>query len=273
MTVVRITFQLLLFLATFVLEVRVKASTHEEPAAVKQEAHAPAKKVEVLVQQEPFECLKTKAACAIKTREGQSFELELDSKTSIVLDHSSALIRISNNEIRLVSGSVWVKAQETFKVKTEFGDLVSSTPGEFWVTRTKERVTAKATEATVQLLPRGSQDRLILDSGLQNYIGSIGLDGKAETGVPLAIPFKDHVIQWARVYRGPKKDFEEKLEAFHGRWKQATVESAEINKALYTRMVSSADEEKAATDAHEAKVQAEREANRKFFRSRVFDGL
>lgn len=261
MTAFRVTFQVLLFLATFVLEVRVKASTNEPV------------KTEIIVQQEPFGCLKSSAACAIKTRENQSFELELDSKTSVVLDHSSSIIRISSNEIRIVSGSVWIKAQEKFQVKSEFGDVVSSTPGEFWVTRTKDRVTAKATEATVELLPRGTSDRLTTDSGLQNYIGSIGLDGKAETGIPLAITFKDHLVQWARVYRGPKNEFEAKLAAFHARWKAATLESADINKALYTRMVSSADEEKAAVDAHETKVRLEREANRKLFRSRVFDGL
>ena len=259
MKLIRIAFQILLFLATFVLEVRVRAETHESPT--------------LIVQQEPLNCLKAEGACAIRTREGQTFELQLDSKTTLVLDHSSSVIRFSNHEIRLLSGSVWIKAQETFQVHSEFGDVVSKEPGEFWVTRTKEHVTAKATEAQLELRPRGSKEALVVDPGLQNTIGSIGLDGKAETGIPLAISFKDHLLQWARVYRGPKDAFEKQVQTFHERWTSAVQESAAINKGVYDRMISSADEEKALEDAREAKVRAQREADRKFFRSRVFDGL
>lgn len=275
---IRVFIQLLLFLATFVLEVRVRAEAahdaHPAPHEAKSQAHSSGHESPVLiVQQEPANCLKGKLACAVRTREGQTFELVLDEKTTVVLDFLSSIIRISNKEIRLVSGSVWIKSQGDFQVHSEFGDVVSTTPGEFWVTRTKERVTAKATEATVELRPRGSKENLTVDPGLQNTIGLIGLDGKAETGIPLAIPFKEHLNQWARVYRGPKKTFEEQVQAFHERWTSAAVESAVINKAIHDRMISSADEEKAVEDAREAKVRAQREADRKFFRSRVFDGL
>ena len=163
----RISLQLLLFLATFILEVRVRADVaHASPT--------------LIVQQEPAQCLKTEDACAIKTREGQIFELVLDDSTRIVLDHSSAIIRVSKHEIRFISGGVWVKAQHSFQVKTEFGEVASLTPGEFWVSRTKERVTAKASEAALELKPRGSLEALTIDPGLQNYIGTKSLHGKAE---------------------------------------------------------------------------------------------
>jgi hypothetical protein len=243
----------LVFFMTFSLEVSVHAAESE-------------------LLQEPHGCFASKGVCALQNINDGGFEFKIG-QTIVTLDRDSSLIRKSDSEIRLVKGTAWIKAKSAFVVGTEFGTAKNLEDGDFWVTKSAQALTAIAISTDVELAPKGSIERLLISQGLQNTLGQIGFNGQATTGIPMPIPFKDHVMRWARLYRGPKKDFERQLDVFHEKWQRASEASAQINRALYDRRVASVEEAKRAEEAKRSKVEAENQALRKMFRQRMLNGM
>ncbi|HVK60252.1 MAG TPA: hypothetical protein VM432_01830, partial [Bdellovibrionales bacterium] len=184
--------RIFLFLLAFTLEVRIAKAAFEEPRG----------------------CLLSKAEnCAVKTGD-EKFTLKFPNG-EIVLDQSTAVI-LSEKKLVLVNGTVWVRAHGPVTVSTEFGDAKSS--GEFWVSRSTARMNVSAVSETVELTPRGASEALSVDPGLENYVSGVQKDGTAETGLPIAIPFSEHVTRWARLFTGKKADFEDQVDRFHATW-------------------------------------------------------
>ncbi len=242
----------LLFVTTFSVEITIHASE--------------------LVLQEPIGCLVRSSVCAIENTAQSSFELKLGASV-VVLDTGAVVIREANDVIRLVKGTAWIKAQSTMHVRSEFGEVSNSSDGEFWVSRTSENLTAAATSAILLLSPKGSNEKLQIDPGLQNTLGAIDFNGRATTAVPMPIPFKDHVMRWARLFHGSKKQFEDQVDKFHKQWVSASQASAELNQRLYSRKIASVESEKAARAAKARKIEAENRELRALFRQRTLDGL
>jgi hypothetical protein len=240
----QIFFRILVFILTFVTDVKVKAME----AVQLPETHA--------VMQEPANCLAvsvlndqtvqsdSSSACAIGTRSDEKYILKLE-KTSIVLDGRTSLLRSvvkappnhSQNELTLITGTLWVESVEAFTVHTEFGDVVGS--GSFWVVHQTNRVIAVASQTSLELRPRGSLETLEVPAGMENWIGKVASDAKAETGVPQAISFEAHISRWARLYPGKKKAFALEVKAFHEQWVQAAQATADIHRELYERKIAS----------------------------------
>ena len=238
----------LLFLVMFTLEVHVDAS---EPPI-----------------QEPHGCLKTKNVCALENHDERGFEFEMGA-VKITLDRDSALIRQSANEVRIVKGTIWIRASEApFSVSSEFGSAKNRGEGDFWVSKSAAELSVMAVSADVELSPRGSKETLTVSPGLQNTLGKIGFNGQAATGLPMPISFKDHVLRWGRLSKGPKAEFEAQLEKFHATWEEAAQESAAINKAVYDRKIASVEEAARLEAEKKAKVEAESRALREMFRRR-----
>lgn len=238
----------LLFLAAFSLEVHVNAAER--------------------ALQEPSGCIATKDVCAVENSDERGFELKLG-ETIVTLDRDASVIRKTSNEVRLVRGTIWVRSASTdFRVTSEFGVVRSLSEGQFWVTKTATDLTALATSTDVELLPRGSHETLLVSQGLQNTLGQIGFNGKAATGLPMTIPFKDLCLRWGRLYKGPKAEFEAAIARFRQTWEEAAEAAAEINKAVFDRKVASVEDAARANAEKQAKADAENQALRAMFRRR-----
>ena len=225
------------------------------------------------VLQEPKGCLKSKGACAIKTSEHDKFVLSRGELT-IVLDRSTALIIEASSETRLVAGTIWVKSEKQATVRSEFGAVQILAKGEMWVSRTRDRMIVSAIDGDVILHPRGGAEEILVQPGNENWIGRVARQtGQAETGVPMAIPFRPHIERWARLYSGTKADFEIELRRFHGLWSEASEQAARTHKAEFDRKIASIESEKARRLEAERKAQAQNKELRALFRQRVFDGL
>ncbi len=244
---------LLVFIATFSLEVTVRAQE--------------------FITQEPLKCLaRATSVCAIENSSSIGFEVKMGSST-LILDQGAAIIRQADDELRLIKGTIWIKAASTIRIRSEFGEIANSEPGDFWISRTSEVMTGSAISTPLQLSPRASKDTLEVAPGLQNTIGAIGFDGQATTSIPLPIPFKDHILRWARLYHGPKKQFESEVAEFHDRWLKASETAADISQTLYERQVASVENAKAARAAQVKKANAENNELRSLFRKRSLEGL
>jgi hypothetical protein len=226
---------------TFSLEVRVKAETMQMPEAAER-------------REEPAGCWAKAIACAVRTASNEKLELKLGT-SSVALDQSTVILRVSSNELRLVSGTIWIRASEPVTVATEFGTF-SSEKGEFWVWRNAERVHAASVESIVQMKPRGSKETLEIGAGLENWFSRIGPDGQARTGIPMAIELKSHLLRWAKLYSGSKANFEKEAQLFYEKWELAAEEAAAIHKELFDRKVASIRSQENIREVEHRKVEA-----------------
>jgi hypothetical protein len=218
-----------LFLLTFILEVRVKAAGIQIPDADE-------------ILQEPKTCLMQSVECGMRTKVGEKFEFEMGEAT-IVLDQMTTIVRVSARELRLVAGTVWVKTETPVMVRTEFGTAHLS-DGEMWVSRTSDRITVAATHGDAEIRPRGSTERLLIETGFENFLTKVGDNGKAATGAPVAIVFPAHMERWARLFDGGKVEFEKEVAAFHKIWAEASEQAAGIHRELLERKIASVEEER-----------------------------
>jgi hypothetical protein len=242
--------RLFLFLLVFTLEVKVKA--------------------EGVVLQQPENCLATAdASCAVQTDSENSLELQLD-KGKVVLDRETTVIRVNNHEVRLVSGTLWLRPapHQKLVVKTEYGEARSE--NEFWVSREAGRMTISAILKDVEMLGKGSSEVLVVPSGLENSIGRVTKEGRASVGIPTPIQPAIHLARWARLYKGTKPAFEKEVAAFKATWLEAKGEAVDMHQALYERKLANLENAANEKAKSRQKAEARNRELREHFRRRVF---
>ncbi|MCM2282453.1 MAG: hypothetical protein NDI61_11485 [Bdellovibrionaceae bacterium] len=210
--------RLIAFFLAFTLDVRVHAA---ETAALPNSQE---------VLQDPADCVLRASVCAVKTASFEKYKLAVG-EASVYLDSSTAVIRRSEVELTLLSGTVWVRSSAGFTVSSEFG-VVQSEGGEFWVSRDASRMTASATEKALMLRPRGATDALRVDVGEENWIGRVASNGIASSGVPQAIALAPHLRRWARLFPGTRQAFEKETRRFHASWSRGLASVADYHEEL-----------------------------------------
>lgn len=225
------------------------------------------------IQLEPADCWdKGVGPCAVRTSAGEKFKLPFNGG-EIVLDGSTIVARVSAQELRLVAGTIWVKAAEATVVQCEFG-AVRAEKGEFWVYRTQERMTVAAIDTTVSMRPRGaaSEDALDVLPAMENWVGKVANQtGRAQTGIPTAISIRDHLVRWARLFSGGRAQFEKDAESLYERWTEATAAAADIHKQLYDRRLAAVRADGARRDEERRREQARTKELIDLFKRKVFD--
>ena len=254
--------RLAFFILAFTIEIRVRAET------------APVNSIRLplarALLEQPEGCWSESAStCAIRTNRGEKANLEM-AGSKLTLDEKTAIIRLSPNEFRLVSGQVWIKSTESLSVKTEFG-AVAVESGEFWIDRNSDRVRVGAIRGTARLAPRGSSEQIEVGSGLENWLGRVVKNGESRRGIPVAIDFRSHLERWARLFSGTRQEFHDDAQAFHEEWKAATAAAAEIHKAVFERKVASLRAEHQRSEAAKRKVEARNDELIEMFRKKVFE--
>ncbi len=239
--------RVLIFLLVFTVEVKVIAARISLPA------------VKVPVQQ-PNDCLKSSDICAIKTPEFGKYSLTLPG-ADIILDANTTVVRVTSTEVKLITGTLWIKSKADTKISTTFGDANSA--GEFWVRTDVDKMLVSSVEGSVTLTGKDKKTVIRLDEGEENWIGGIARNGESTSGVPKAIAFEDHLLRWARLYSGSKTQFELDVKSFHSRWSRQLASVADYHKQLADRRLKVIDEE----HSKRAQAKAQEEARSKELRS------
>lgn len=250
---------MLLFLAAFLIEVRVKAESMQLPITRE-------------LTEQPRACWnKDIEPCAVQTTNGEKSVLKFAGGV-LTLDRSTTVVRLSASRLRVTGGAVWIKVPEAIEVLTEFGSFVlSSHGGEAWIVNDGQRAIASAIDGGIDITPRGSRETLVIDPLFENWLGKAGPDGKARVGVPVAIAFKPHLKRWARLYNGPKSAFEVDAQKFHESWSQAVKEAADLHQTLFERKMASVEADSERRSVERKKVEQRNRELREIFRRKVFE--
>jgi hypothetical protein len=211
--------------------------------------------------QQPADCLNSKSVCAIKTPEQNKFVLKSD-EAEFVMDSDSTIVRTSVSEIKVITGTVWVKSKTPVTVTTAFADVVSQ-GGEFWVTVDSSQVHVSAVDESLILNCKDKKTSLRLEVGEENWVAGIDKKGESTSGVPRAIAFEDHLMRWARLYSGTKTQFEADVKSFHSRWQRSLASVAEYNKQLADAHLKVLDDEA----AKRAQIKAQEETRSRELRA------
>ncbi len=223
--------------------------------------------------EEPEKCWQSEGPCAVQTSRSEKLRLVLG-ENQIVLDESTIVVRLDKSQVRLLAGTLWVRAETAVSVLSEFGTF-SILKGEFWVSRTQDRVTGSNVAGTLLLKPRsknGADEVLEIAAGLENWVGRVQASGgRAQTGVPMPIPLKTHLVRWAHLYTEGRERFLKEAEAFYALWLEASVEAAGIHQELVKRKLAAIDEDRSRTAEINRKVEARNRELVEMLKRRVFD--
>ncbi len=189
----------------------------------------------------PEACLKTTETCIIKTSREEKFKFKFG-KSQIVLDENTALVRVSDKQVTLVSGQIWIRAQGEVIVQTQYGS-VSSEIGNFLVRNKDKRMEIKAIDADLVLVSKMNQSTLKLEAGEQNWLGPIDQNKMASSGVPLPIRPSELVMSWSRLYTGTKIEFEKDFRSFFVLWSSSNERLAKLHAEITSHQIASVEEE------------------------------
>lgn len=193
------------------------------------------------VVQTPDSCLVGSGTCAFKTGPEEKYKIKLGTN-EIVLDENTTLIRQSKNKITLVTGQIWVRAQDEIQIQTEYG-TATAFEGNFLAKNRDKKMELKAIDSDLMLTPKMSSKSLKLEAGEQNWLGPIDESRVASSGVPLPIRPSELVVNWSRLYTGTKADFEKDFKNFFSLWSSASERLAKLHSDITARQIASIESE------------------------------
>jgi hypothetical protein len=238
-----------IFLLAFQIEVRVRAN-------------------DIHVEALPEGCLKSEEVCAIQASEQgllvnkEGFKLHTAPDTGIV--------KLSQDEWRLLKGVVWVEESEGIKIETVYG-TVSSRKGEFWLlTQGQQKVLVRNVNANLIVTLRDGK-RLDVPEGFEFWISGVNSKGQSEFGMIQPLDIKNHLKVWNSLYEGSPADFKNEVGELKVKWKNVPEVSSAIYKSLAQREIESVEKKRkteAENQAHSRKAAME---SKSYFYKRTFE--
>jgi len=240
---------LLLFIAAFQMEVRVRASES---------------------MSFPENCLGKTVPCSFKvTTDKWSFE-----SGNIKLNAGQGAILIAQDEKskewKLVSGTLWAQNAPSVKIKT-VNAVAEGSSGQYWVlAESDDRVVFRNITSKLVLTFK-DQTKLEVPRGFEVWVGGINSQAKTEHGMVEPINLKQHLKAWYELYPGSRTQFVSEVQDLKDQWADLIEQSGDIYKKVAERKLAALDEKKRQLMEIKRKQEEERQRIRNEFHKRVFD--
>lgn len=240
----------LLFIAAFQMEVRVRAS---EPAMTY-----------------PENCLGRSVPCSFKVTEDKwSFEsgnVKLSAGNDTILTAED----IKSKEWKLVSGTLWVQNGPSVKIKTVSAQAEGSS-GQYWVFAQKDGRIVFRNITSKLIVTFKDQTKLEIPRGFEVWVGNVNSQAKTEHGMIEPINLKEHLKAWYELYPGKRAQFVSEVQDLKDQWSDLVEQSGDIYKKVAERELAALDDKKRAQLEVQRKKEEERLRIRAEFHKRVFD--
>ncbi|HWU42376.1 MAG TPA: hypothetical protein VN132_03025 [Bdellovibrio sp.] len=241
-------FRVIVFLLSFQMEVRVRASAD--------------------LLQEPSACLKSKETCAVHVI-GPAFHLNSEN-LRLHASEGSTVMRLANKQWRLIKGSLWVEKAERVQVETAYATMISSSEGQYWILEKGSQIIVRNIDADLRVTLRDGK-KLEVPTGFEFWVSGINSRGQSEYGMIHPIDIKEHLPLWNALYVGSKKSFLEEVRQLKESWGDLTEKSAMIYQKSTERKLASVAEEKQQLQTKQQQEHLRREKVKKLFYQRTFE--
>lgn len=216
------------FVFFFSLEVRVKA--HESSLTFGEAAP---------VSQIPEDCLLNQEyPCSFLTADHARFSYFLSGKAKIVSLEETSLSIISEDQIKLMSGAIFIDAHRELLIKTNYG-FAKIPKGQAWVYADRDRFYFEAVNRKIKVYGRGFDRPFTLDPGQVVWLGPVDQTFKADSALPTPIDLSDFTKRMAKINDLSKEEFALYIQEFAKTWKITSQKTVAIHKHLLQRQIAS----------------------------------
>jgi hypothetical protein len=216
--------------------------------------------------QEPLRCLSQNVVCVISTFEKSKYSLTLGA-AEVVLGGRTTIIRNDADQITLISGEIWVRSNGPIKIGSEFGTFeLNRSSG--WVIKEGGRMLVRTSEGAGVLTPRGGTE-LGVPAGFEMWVSAVDSSGVAQTSVPTAIDFRDHMRRWAKLFPGTRLEFKKEVTAFRDTWFESVEKASTFHFETVQRGIASEQDARRRQDQVLEKIKRENQRLRKLFRKKL----
>lgn len=239
----------LLFIAAFQMEVRVRAS---ESAMTY-----------------PENCLGKTVPCSFKVTDNKwSFESG-NIKLSAAGDSILTAEDLKSKEWKLVSGSLWVQNAPSVKVKT-VSAVAEGSSGQYWVFAGKDGRVVFRNVTSKLVVTFKDQTKLEIPRGFEVWVGNVNSKAKTEHGMVEPINLKEHLKAWYELFPGTRQQFVSEVQDLKDQWSDLVEQSGDIYKKVAERELAALDDKKREQLEIQRKKEQERLRVRAEFHKRVF---
>ncbi len=240
--------QLLLFLAAFQMEVRVRAS---EPNISL-----------------PENCIGRVSPCSFKVMTNKwsyaanSVKLRASEKTILTEN-------VKGKEWSLIEGALWAQNASAVKIKTVSAEAEGS-GGQYWVFAENGHFVFRNISAKL-IVTFIDKTKMEIPRGFEVWAGGVNSEAKVEHGVVELINFKQHLKSWYELYPGTREQFISEIQDLKDQWVDSVDQSGDIYKKIVERKLAALEDQKRLRLEIQKKNEENRLRIRAEFHKRVFD--
>lgn len=240
--------RLALFLVSFQMEVRVRASGG--------------------ALQQPDNCAKSQSGvCAVQVA-GSAFHLKKEN-LHLHAPEGSTLMRLDSTKWRLLEGTLWVEKASAVEFETPYA-TIQAPVGQFWLIQKEQKLVIRNIDADLSVMLADGK-RLELPAGFELWVSGINSKGQNEFGMIQPIVLKQHLQLWGSLYLGGRKSFAGEAKTLNKSWGDLIEKSNHIYRQERDRKVANAAlENNKKIEVKSAEVER-RQREQKIFYQRTFE--
>jgi hypothetical protein len=240
-----------LFFFVFTIDVRLKAFDSSSQKII----------------ETPDNCLSTQNYCIVKNLD-RKFYFDND-VFAISMSPETVIVRQKTNAISFVKGQLFVKTQKTITVDVPYGQIEIDKDTQVILDKSEDKVSVQTIFGKVFLKPLGEKKPVLVMEGHENYLAEVNDTLKAQTGIPKPILVDELLKTWAYHSNLTKEKFLEEVKNFKSVHETAVKELSILNEQIAAREISSAKEEKLATEERAKRAHEQKEKMQKSYYLRL----
>lgn len=261
------------FFLGFSLEVTVEAAEPVQLRSINVEKNR-ANQVSSALVEEPKLCLTTEPStgtCALRVGPRRRLVHEPSAGRVWTMSELTMIVRLGEDHLRLLGGSLKVEGSKPSAIETEHGTLVVS--DQAFVDRVGGKLTVVNTGATpLEFRGRGWREAQIIPSGLEVFVDLPDVrSGETAVSLPLPLNFDAQVVREARLFEGSKESFGQRLEALAALRSSAAQLSADLHQRSVERQIAAVQERQRKNRSQQAAREAKDKELRALFRRKVLN--
>ncbi|MBX9767111.1 MAG: hypothetical protein K2X47_07565, partial [Bdellovibrionales bacterium] len=175
--------------------------------------------------------------CALRVRDFRRKSILIDGERRFVLGPSTNVFFKSSNQVRLLSGQLWIFAnRDQVLVETPMGEVATS--GDVWVSGTPEAVYVLNLGGDVRVRALGVQEEIAVPGGMKNRLSGVK-DGHASIGIPQMATPAEVLSSLGPLFWGTRNQFRTWIQEHSDIWDGLEDQVASLHLSLAEREIAS----------------------------------